>query len=84
MKKEYYVIREDGYGRKEKVFSGTIDEAIELQEFWGIEESDKVKIEDVEDISDLLQIHYFGDDEYFYKEVDAEEYENTPTYIKEW
>lgn len=76
---QYFVIRKDG-DKKEQVFRGTLEEAIELQKFWGTDEEDRIKLEDIDNMDDLLKIHYFGDDEYTYEIVSAAEYIE----IKEW
>lgn len=80
---QYFVIRKDEHGRKEKVFRGTLKEAIELQDFFGIEEVARIKLEDIESFDELIKINFFGDDEYLYEVVTVEEYFNTPNCIME-
>lgn len=70
---KYYVIRTNLNGKKEQVFEGTLREAIELQKEWGTDEEDRIKLEDVNSMNDLLMIHYFGD-EAEYLEVSEAEY----------
>lgn len=77
---EYFVIRENIYKEKEQVFRGTLKDAIELQNEWGVSEEEQIKLEDIKDFDELLRAHYFGDDEYNYKLVSAGEYLNVGNY----
>ena len=70
---KYYIIRINLNGKKEQVFEGTLKEAIELQKEWGTNEEDRIELENVNSMNDLLMFHYFGD-EAEYLEVSEEEY----------
>lgn len=69
---KYYIIRINLNGEKEQVFEGTLEEALKLQEC-GTNEEDRIKLENVNSMNDLLMLHYFGD-ETEYLEVSEAEY----------
>lgn len=73
---KHYIIRSKEGKYKEKVFDGTLEEALQLQDFNGTAEEDKTTLSDVENFLELLMMGYFGDgsDGYTYEEVTKEEY----------
>lgn len=68
--KKHYVIRTLSNGTVEQVFDGTLEEALGLQENWGVDEENRVK---AESFNELMMKNFFGEDAK-YEEVSEEEY----------
>lgn len=78
-KKYVIALKNINYDLIEKIFEGTLYDALNLQRFNGVSEEDidiLVTLNDLDDFSSLIKINYFGDDK-IYKEVSIEEYNKT-------
>lgn len=72
MEKVYYVIRKSwSRGEIETVFSGTLEEALEIQKYEGVDEEDYVTYDSFEE---LMEEKYFGTDSFDYKLVNKKDY----------